>query len=61
MRWLQSIADRAACALVVCQGSTLFAEGLAAEVKKLPDDVLESVQLTEDEDDPAEQEGDTDS
>ena len=46
---------------MVCQGSTLFAEGLAAEVKKLPDDVLESVQLTEDEDDPAEQEGDTDS
>lgn len=58
MQWLQSIADRAACTLVACQGSTLFAEGLAAEVKKLFNDVLESMQLAENEDDPAEPEGD---
>lgn len=50
MQWLQSIA--------ACQGSTLFAEGLAAEVKKLFNDVLESMQLAENEGDPAEPEGD---
>ena len=34
LAWLQAIADRAACGLVSLQGSTLFPDSLALEVKK---------------------------
>ena len=38
--WLQTIADRAACGLVSLEGSTLFSDTLALEVKKFFPDVL---------------------
>ena len=42
-QWLQAIADRAACGLITLEGSTLFNEALAAEIKKFFPDVLESL------------------
>lgn len=42
-QWLQAIADRAACGLITLEGSTLFKEALAAEIKKFFPDVLERV------------------
>ena len=41
--WLQAIADRAACGLVSLEGSTLFSDSLALEVKKFFPDVLTSL------------------
>ena len=42
-QWLQNIADRTACALVTLQGSTLFSEGLAVDVKKHFPEILEEL------------------
>ncbi|CAL1141143.1 unnamed protein product [Cladocopium goreaui] len=41
--WLQAIADRAACGLITLEGSTLFNEALAGDVKKFFPDVLENL------------------
>ena len=41
--WLQAIADRAACGLVTLEGSTLFSDSLAMEVKKFFPDILTSL------------------
>ena len=41
--WLQAIANRAACGLVTLEGSTLFSDSLAVEVKKFFPDILASL------------------
>lgn len=51
-QWLQAIADRAACGLITLEGSTLFNEGLAAEIKKFFPDILESLAPKTDHEEP---------
>ena len=43
LQWLQVVADRAACAIISLEGSTLYCSELATQVKKHFPDVLQSL------------------
>ena len=50
LQWLQAIADRAACALIAVEGSSLFNEDNAKNVKKYFPDVISGLAKAAEED-----------